>query len=201
MPRKMCGLTVQRPFPILKLPPEIHNRIWRYSLVKDGDVIILPHGRQGFISKIIPSCLRSGKELQRHQQDDKRRINSTSLALAFVCRQLYLEAALIYYSENTFRFLSDPVSSMLEEFTAAIGPRNASIVTAARFYARDSCFSNLSLLPGLKQLRYSATTLWLYDAKFFHEVWLPELRVYAQHNPSVVVELVMQRTIVEKHSK
>lgn len=108
MPRKKCGLTVQRPFPILKLPPEIRNRIWRYSLVKDGDVIILPHGRQGFISKIIPSRLRSGKELQRHQQDDKRRINSTSLALAFVCRQLYLEAALIYYSENTFRFLGDP---------------------------------------------------------------------------------------------
>lgn len=205
MPRKKCSLTVQKPFPILKLPPEIRNRIWRYSLVKDGDVIIRPHGRQEFIRKIVPSCLRSGKELQRHREDDERRINSKSLALALVCRQLYLEAALIYYGENTFCFVGSPGISMLEGFTAAIGPRNASIVTVARFYTMDSCFPCLPLLPGLKQLTVPPPIFEMWDsAEFFHQVWRPELLVYAQNNPSVIMkalipeppfELVMQRPI------
>lgn len=188
MPRKKGTLTVQKPFPILKLPPEIRNRIWRYSLVKDGDVIILPRGRQEFVRKIVPSRLRSGKELQRHQEDDERRINSTSLALALVCQQLYLEAALIYYGENTFCFLGDPGISMLETFIAAIGPRNASTVTAARFYTGESCFPYLPLFPSLKQITVSPPLSWLWDEEYFHDVWHPEMLVYAQNNPSVIIK-------------
>lgn len=82
----------------------MRNPIWKYSLVKDRDVIIRSHGRQESIKKFVPSYLRSSKEFQRHQEDDERRINSKSLALALLCRQLYLEATMIHYSENTFHF-------------------------------------------------------------------------------------------------
>lgn len=155
MPRiKKSASTAQKPFPVLSLPLEIRNHIWRYAVVKDENVTVWPHGRQEFIQGLVPSCLRSGRELQRHRE---RRTNSTPLALAFTSRQLYLEVTPIYYSENSFYFPNlwycTSAESALENFTAAIGPQNASNITAVYF---DTLFcplnQYLTVLTGLKQL-------------------------------------------------
>lgn len=198
MPRtEKSTLTVQKPFALLRLPPELRNRIWRYVVVKDEDVVIRLHERQRFVQDLVPSRLRSGREIQGHKEDDDRRIVSTSLALALSSRQLYVEVALIYYSENTFhiqypRCLNQADSSfnrayMLERFTAAIGPQNASSVTAASF--DDICCllcQNLSVLPGLKQLTVNGP---LYPpSTYFNTFWPSQLRAYAQSHLSLVIK-------------
>ncbi len=191
---KKSALTVQKPFPILRLPPEIRNRIWRYVLVKDEDIVICRYGRrQRLFRALVPSRLRSGKEIQGHKEDDERRINSTQLALALTSRQLYLEAALIYYSENTFHFLSaycsNGADSMLENFTAAIGAQNAGSITAGRFHDSPSLVTqDISVLPGLKQLTVTCILVYPPFLGYWDRYWHSMLNMYAEIYPSVVIK-------------
>ena len=191
---KKSALTVQKPFPILRLPPEIRNRIWRYVLIKDEDIVVCVHGRrQRLLQALVPSRLRFGKEIQGHKEDDERRINSTQLALALTSRQLYLEAALIYYSENTFHFLSacrsNGADSMLEKFTTAIGSQNAGSITAGRFHDIHSLVSqDLSVLPGLKQLTVTSILVYPPFFGFWDLYWHSILSMYAEIYPSVVIK-------------
>ena len=194
MPKKKSTLAVQKPLPILNFPPEIRVHIWRYTVVKDEDVMVRPRARQEFMKKMVPSRLRSGKELQWHQEDDERRMNSTPLALAHTSRQLYLEAALIYYSENMFNF-GDKESSSLTEFVAAIGPQNASSITAARFNTMDaSFFQYIDVLPGLKQLAFS-TAFFPYRYTCYDCERLAKLYAYTQRHPSVTIQGARKRLI------
>lgn len=129
MPRnKKISLPVQKPFPILKFPPEIRNHIWRILVVVDD---VLKFRNYDHHAKIPESRLRSRKPTIFHQEDDERRLSS-QLAVAFTCRQFYLEVTPIYYGENTFspgfsRFR--PMDPQFENFTDAIGPKNASNIT------------------------------------------------------------------------
>ena len=191
MARKNCGSTIQKPFPLLKLPPEIRNRIWRYLLVKDGDVEIRPYKRRSLMKRMAPSRLRSGKELQWHGMDDERRFNTTSLALTFASRQLYQEATFIYYSMNTFAFDNSwypyELHQVFRGFAAAIGPQNAGCIIAVHFYTTDPYFIRfLCLLPGLKQLTYTAPLLSCLSTS--HKSWWSrEMSFYAQKHPAVTI--------------
>lgn len=175
-------------FPVLKLPSEIRTQIWRYAVVKNGDV------------KIGLRRLRRGHESQGHQAGDERRMNPTPLALALTSRQLYLEAVTIYYGENIFDFyinFSFFNYEMLKEFIAAVGPQNASSITAARFvptkYDLERVYCPidpfLSVLPLLKQIIIYVPS------------WVPQLPLYAspkvslvdacaQSHPSAVIEIL-----------
>ena len=191
MARKNCGSTIQKPFPLLKLPPEIRNRIWRYTLVKDGEVEIRPYKRPCLMKKMARSRLRSGKELQWHGIDDERRFNTTSLALTFASRQLYQEANFIYYSKNTFALDNSwypfELHQVFRSFAAAIGPRNASCITAVHFYTTDPSFmQHLSVLPGLKQLTYTAALL-SYLSASHRSWWSRQMSWYAQKHPAVII--------------
>ena len=191
MARNNCNLTIPKTFPILKLPPEIRNRIWRYTTVKDGEVKIRPYKRQCLMKRMARSRLRSGKELQWHGIDDERRFNTTSLALAFASRQLYLETNFIYYSENTFAFDNSWYPSQLHQifrsFAAAIGPQNASYITAVHFYTTNPSFIQyLSVLPSLKRLTYTAALLSFLSAS--HKSWWSrQMSWYAQKHPAVII--------------
>lgn len=185
------------PFPVLELPPEIRNKICRYAVVKDEDIMIRLCGRQKSKKILVLSHLRSCD--WGHQEDDEQRINTKPLALALTSRQLYLEATLMYYSENTFNFeegwfwLDD---SILEGFIAAIGPQNASSIAAARInpihvqskgiYCPIDPF--LSMFPGLKQVTINiprdARGLTLYDSS-----WTSLMGACAQSHPSVVIKI------------
>ncbi len=90
---------VPKPFPLLKLPPEIRNCIWKYVVVKDGCIIF----REYMIYTKSPETgLRSGDPAKIYQKDHEPRQTSL-LAVAFTCRQLYREVTPIYYGENIFR--------------------------------------------------------------------------------------------------
>ena len=112
-------------FPILKFPPEIRNLIWRYTVVAAEVICLERYGSQHTRGQLAPSLLRSGKQI--HAEDDKRLVLSR-LAVAFTCRQLYLEVTPIYYSDNWFAV---PLISMVtaqgeaQDFVTAIGPENA----------------------------------------------------------------------------
>ena len=187
MARKNCDSPIQKPFPLLNLPPEIRNRIWRYTLVKDGEVEICLYKRQ----RMAPSRLRSGKELLWHGIDDERRFNTTSLALTSTSRQLYQEATFIYYSKNTFSFANSwfpfPVHEVFQKFAAAIGKQNASCITAVHFSTTNPSFvQHLHVLPGLKQLKCSAALL-SYLPTPDNSHWSRQMRLFAMKHPAVII--------------
>ena len=106
------------------------------------------HGSQHTRGKLAPSLLRSGTQI--HAEDDRRLVPSR-LAIAFTCRQLYLEVTSIYYSHNWFAMPLISVEAALEEtqaFVTAIGPENA------------RCLRNLCLvLPGTVSFFHLRLTL------------------------------------------
>lgn len=76
---------------------------------------------------------------------------------------------------------------MLAEFTAAIGPQNASSITAAHLITLLFPVSDyLSVLPGLKQLKVVAPS---FGCDYLNEFWLPQMSEYAQYHPSDVIEI------------
>ncbi|CAF9921955.1 hypothetical protein IMSHALPRED_005296 [Imshaugia aleurites] len=156
MPRTKKSATVQEvqePFPVLRLPPEIRNSIWRYAVVKEGDVIVEKHRCRSLGLRIPASRLRSGCELRLHREDDQRRLAST-LAVAFTCRQVYLEVTLIYYCENTF-YLPDRHETTTE-FVRAIGSEKAASILSIRLgNTNPDCYhldKKLAYFPCLKRL-------------------------------------------------
>ena len=191
MARKNRGSTIQKPFPLLKLPSEIRNRIWRYVLVKDGEVEIRPYKRPCLMKRMARSRLRSGKEMQWHGIDDERRFNTTSLALTFASRQLYQEATFIYYSKNTFAFDNSwypyYLHDVFQKFAKTIGRQNTRCITAVHFYTTDPTFLRyLGVLPGLKKLTYTAALLSYLSAS--HQSWWSwEMKWYAQKHRAITI--------------
>ncbi len=137
-------------FPILKLPPEIRSLIWTYTVVAAEAIQIEQYGSQHARGKLVAGLLRSGTQI--HVEDDRRLVPSR-LAVAFACRQLYLEVTPIYYSHNWFAMsLTSMVTALgkVQDFVAAIGPGNA------------RCIRNLCLvLPGIMPLLHLRLTLML----------------------------------------
>ena len=114
-----------------------------------GDVVLHANLRNTLLRPVI-----LGMRLQ--QGNDGHRLR-TQLAVAFTCRQIYLEVAPIYYGENTFLPGRSCTSSMchhaIESFADAVGLHNATTITALSLY--DDWYPGdryLSMLPGLKRL-------------------------------------------------
>ncbi|MCJ1454035.1 hypothetical protein MMC28_004385 [Mycoblastus sanguinarius] len=177
------------PFPLLKLPPEIRNRIWTFTVVQKGS-ITLCRGKRPPTLGAGTTVLRSGKKA-RLAGDDKWRIiaylSRSSLSVAFVCRQIYLEATPIYYAKNTFLVetykyegtsrIEDP--SLLQHFTRDIGPEAARQITAVTF--KNLWFPverYVLLLPGLQHLSVFNHPL--------NEFRQDELEKYVKIRPSLV---------------
>ena len=93
--------------PLLKLPPEIRNRIWTL-VVKVGTVHIKA---DCYWNAVCP--IPSGKH-----------ISPTPMAVAFTCQKIYREVTPIYYSKNIFHFPRYSPFDFPHRFAAAIGPAN-----------------------------------------------------------------------------
>lgn len=112
------------PFPFLRLPLELRIEIYKLVVAEAnihlGDSIDAPIRR-------IPrmSSTRSGRVFQSEEEllrDRKMGLGGTSrLAIAFSCRQIYLEAAEIYYGSRLLHFRS---TKWMELFIETIGSRN-----------------------------------------------------------------------------
>ena len=126
------------PFPLLKLPSEIRNRIW--TLVVKVDAVVIRR--------------------DNYRKRPCEHTFATTMALAFTSRQMYHEVTPIYYSKNLFHF---PYESrlVLSLFAEAIGPTNTESITRVGF-ARHRKMSPrsrglrqaLSPFPNLKVLAY-----------------------------------------------
>jgi hypothetical protein len=78
--------------PLLRLPPEIRNRIWEYTV--GGKVLDVTHFARRKSHRYIEEVTTISKDsFPQH-----------SHALLQVCRQIYAETALLPFSKNTFRF-------------------------------------------------------------------------------------------------
>ena len=157
---KMTPSRPQKPFPLLELPAEIRNHIWRYIVIKDDHVTF-----QEFMvyPKSPETGLRVGNPVKRRLNDDEPR-QTSMLAIAFTCRQLYLEVTPIYYGENVFRpSYSDYLLAkrwLFQSFAAAIGPTNANTITQLHLY--DLFWFDdeyLDELPELKRLHFVESTM------------------------------------------
>ena len=137
-------------FPILKLPSELRNLIWRCTVVAAEAIQLEQLGSQHARGRLPPSLLRSGKQI--HTEDDRRVIPSR-LAVAFACRQLYLEIMPIYYSHNWFAVSLTSIGTALEKvqnFVKAIGSENARYIRNVRL-----------VLPGIMPWLHLQMTLML----------------------------------------
>ena len=142
-------------FPILKLPSEIRNLIWRFTVVAANAIELEQLGSQYARGQLSPSLLRSGKQI--HAEDDKRLVPSR-LAVAFASRQLYLEITPIYYAHNWFAVSLTSMETTLEKvqnFAVAIGPWNSRFI-------RNICL----VLPGIMPLLHLRMILLLRAAVY-----------------------------------
>ena len=113
------------------------------------DVIQLEqHSSQYARSQAGASLLRSGKQI--HVEDDRQMVPSR-LAVAFACRQMYLEVTPIYYSQSCFALSLISMVTALENakgFAIAAGPDNA------------RCIRNLCLVvPGISPMLHLRLSL------------------------------------------
>lgn len=109
----------------LQLPAELRVEIYRLAFIGDrnhheGYEIGRPIGRMPPKSR-----LRSGKSMRPLSEDvreKQRALEGTPIpAVAFTCRQVYLEAAPIYYGGIIWHFSS---THLLERFLETMGPKN-----------------------------------------------------------------------------
>lgn len=104
--------------PLLRLPPEIRNRIWQLVMCNKA-VHITDHrymiGR--FQCAVCQQCLspeeeaqdrkqKNGKEQRNYQDAHESCAQALHLSALRACRQIHQEAALLPFQENIFIFLS-----------------------------------------------------------------------------------------------
>ena len=117
------------------------------SKILAGDVVLHANLRNTILR---PISLGMGLQQGNHERHLR-----TRLAVAFTSRQIYLEVAPIYYGGNTFLWsgTSTLCHHAIESFANAVGPDNATTITALSLY--DNWYPGnkyLSMLPGLKRL-------------------------------------------------
>ncbi|KAF2442047.1 hypothetical protein P171DRAFT_474548 [Karstenula rhodostoma CBS 690.94] len=88
--------------PLLRLPAEIRIKIFEYVLVDEKSIQVyrkvLRSSPLARVRQCRPACVIV---------NGKCRIHTSHLSILRVCRQIYNESALIFYSQNTFHFPLD----------------------------------------------------------------------------------------------
>ena len=82
-----CRVKSNQESPLLRLPPEIRNKIWEYTL---GHNILKP------------IRVRLGWRSYKHRWISRRNESQINLSLLATCRQIYSEGALMPFVFNTF---------------------------------------------------------------------------------------------------
>lgn len=94
-----------------------------------------------------PNLLRNGKEYKSRLVEQAPHRLKSQLALAFTCRQIYLEAVAIYYGMNVFQG-----GSILPAFLDAIGPANTNTIRSLN--STETLYSVKKTVPRLQGLRH-----------------------------------------------
>jgi hypothetical protein len=182
--------------PLLRLPPEIRNRIWKYAVggntIKSVDIGLW----RGDYRLKLPTSEQLPTSEPGHV-----------FALLRTCRQIYAETAVLPYTDNTFSFCS--VRSMrygLKHVKAHLRTHITSIQLEIDFDFRRSRhgfeyyvylgerFSLRASLPGLKDVH-----AYLYQAKMIDEATMQKakadlLGALRYQIPEMTVELKVEVT-------
>lgn len=128
--------------PLLRLPPEIRNRIWSYAC--GGQLVMLPENSYWYWyeEKGGAICFEPEKELiltiGNVHTIDRIRGSPTEVISAFhlpeVCRQIYAETALTSYRENIFLCDSLSISRTSHMSRLIVAQRRA--ITTVEFHPR-----------------------------------------------------------------
>ncbi|KAL8855101.1 MAG: hypothetical protein Q9221_000007 [Calogaya cf. arnoldii] len=133
--------------PLLALPPEVRMSILSYVLVSPTPIRVRNHIRP------MPrrSKLRSGKELKtmQHAADEKRL--RSQYAVAWTCRQMYWEAAPIYYAQNTFSLTIARWGFLRRNWLKNIGEKNYCLIRSRDLITKfETTWPELDMLTGLE---------------------------------------------------
>jgi hypothetical protein len=136
----------QQDSPFLRLPAEIRNHIYLYSLSKyDGAIDLWPQSKiiaveasedprnaqlqeraRRLLSRSDPYKTADDDDEPlcfRHQRDLKYVRKNLAVGLLATCQQVYQEAFWYLYGNNTFRFSEDEYFIGIRRFMTSIGPR------------------------------------------------------------------------------
>ena len=179
---EVVSTPVQKPFPILRLPPEIRSQIWTYGVVSDYPITVkFPVHRN--LAKIRQPISLHSEQNGDQRKDDMNRTRTT-LAVALTSRILYHEVTWIYYSKNVFSF--NFTGYILPMFARGIGRQNAKSVRSI-IITRD-CFvvdpDDIRHLSGLRHIS-------LFGGKLRRGSWplIRELKNYADSQPGLVLSV------------
>ena len=125
-------------FPLMELPIVVRLMIWKLLVVLNGPIKVERRKRIVSLKDPLP-YLRSKSEHRCRKCYERK---PTILEPAFTCRQIFQEASLVYYSQNTFQFpvvyrrtyiySQDPLASTWKstasDFADAIGDRNFRLI-------------------------------------------------------------------------
>ncbi len=118
-PRRLPRPRKQLQSPLLRLPPEILSKIYRYALVSDGPLDLWPH-KWTKSDEIAEPALAQLKV--RHQESLEFVRKGMSTGLLGACRQTFNEAAMYFWRDNHFRFTGRSGWQGLLRFFLTIGP-------------------------------------------------------------------------------
>lgn len=117
-PRRPRRPRSQLQSPLLSLPPEIRNKIYRYALVRDEPLDLWPHKWTKANENIKPaSPLKT-----RHQESLEYVRKEMATGLLGTCRQVYNEAHMFFWGDNHFKFTGRSGWQGLLRFFLTIGP-------------------------------------------------------------------------------
>lgn len=117
--RKWARPYFGKPFPFMRLPPEIRLQVYTHVLVQDSPIELWPHARSNttYNSSYYRKCAF----------EYYRRITA-SLYLLRVSKLVNEEASEIFYGHNQFRFSGVNAWMVLDAFMHTIGPRHCDLI-------------------------------------------------------------------------
>ena len=107
--------------PLLALPPELRNKIYFYTLVRDKPIDLWPHKWTKTASTEPPASSPLNLKV-RHQEDLAYVRKEMGTALLGTCTQVYREAAMLFWGENRWRFSGRSGWQGILRFFLTIGP-------------------------------------------------------------------------------
>ncbi|KAL9128224.1 MAG: hypothetical protein Q9217_003070 [Psora testacea] len=108
--------------PLLALPPELRNKIYRYALLRDEPIDLWPHKWTKPDTIDQPSCTALTLKV-RHQESLRYVRKEMATGLLGTCSQVYDEATNLFWGENHFRFSGRSGWQGLLRFFLTIGPQ------------------------------------------------------------------------------
>ncbi|MCJ1276931.1 hypothetical protein MMC21_004739 [Puttea exsequens] len=130
--RRSDRATKQLQSPLLNLAPELRIKIYRYALVRDQPLDLWPHKwiERTKTSEQTPEPLKI-----RHQESLEYVRKELATGLLGTCRQVYVEAAGLFWSDNHFRFSGRSGWQGLLRFFLTIGPEARSRIRCLDVHA------------------------------------------------------------------